>query len=336
MKWLIRLFAFLVVVVAAIVLYAMATARGSENPVGFETVRTVAPDGRPMALGIWYPTSASPRPTTLIGATLLKVAAAGPVLGSALPLVVISHGNGGGVASHVDLAMDLASAGYVVAAPMHPGDNFADQSAAGSPTLFSDRARQIRATLDFMLGGWSGSAHIDSGRVGAFGFSAGAFTVLTLIGGKPDMTSIPTHCTRQPEFICTVLQQTHSALLSSPPADAGEFSPDPRIKAAAIAAPGLGFTFASAGMAEVRVPVQLWSGALDRTVPYASNTAIVRDGLGSRVEFHEAHGATHFSFLAPCGLLKPPALCADPAGFDREAFHRQMNAELIRFFGSRL
>jgi predicted dienelactone hydrolase len=334
MKWIVRLSAVLVVVVAAIVLYAVATARSAENPVGFEAVQAAAPDGRPMALGIWYPTSGSPRPTTLLGATLLKVAPAGPVLGSALPLVVISHGNGGGVASHVDLAMALASAGYVVAAPMHPGDNFADQSAAGSPTLFSDRARQLRASIDYMLDHWQGHDHIDATRVGAFGLSAGGFAVLTLIGGKPDMASIATHCAAHPEFVCAVLRHSGSGLLKVPVGDVGEFAADPRIKAAVVAAPGLGFTFASDGLAGVGVPVQLWSGELDQTVPYASNAGIVRAGLGAHVEYHEAKGAAHLSFLSPCGLLKPPAVCTDAPGFDREKFHAAMNADVIRFFNA--
>ncbi|MCK7495223.1 MAG: hypothetical protein MZW92_32090 [Comamonadaceae bacterium] len=61
----------------------------------------------------------------------MEVARNAPVAGGGLPLVVVSHGNGGGPQSHADLALALASAGYVVAAPMHTGDNFFDQSAAG-------------------------------------------------------------------------------------------------------------------------------------------------------------------------------------------------------------
>ena len=56
------------------------------------------------------------------------------------------------------------------------------------------------------------------------------------------------------------------------------------------------------------------------------------EALGPRVEFHTVPGASHFSFLAPCGLLKPPMLCADPKGFDRKAFHAEMNASVLAFF----
>ena len=88
----------------------------------------------------------------------------------------------------------------------------------------------------------------------------------------------------------------------------------------------------SSALAHVRVPIQLWSGEQDTLVPYATNARVVREALGSAVEFHPVKGASHFSFLVPCGLLAPPQLCADPGGFDRTAFHRNMNASVIAFF----
>jgi predicted dienelactone hydrolase len=70
----------------------------------------------------------------MLSIILMDVARGAPVSGDALPLVVISHGNGGGPASHADLALALANAGYVIVAPIHSGDNYADQSAVGSVT----------------------------------------------------------------------------------------------------------------------------------------------------------------------------------------------------------
>src|SRR4249919_1761868 len=125
MKWLRRVLVVLVLVIVAVAGYALSTAQRSERPVGFHGVRVTEPGGKPFTVGVWYPTQARPWPTTLLGGVLISVAPDAPVAGQRLPLVVISHGNGGGPGSHVDLAMALASAGYVVAAPMHPGDNFA-------------------------------------------------------------------------------------------------------------------------------------------------------------------------------------------------------------------
>jgi predicted dienelactone hydrolase len=80
----------------------------------------------------------------------MGVARDAPIAGRDLPLVVISHGNGGGPQSHADLAMALANAGYVVAAIMHPGDNYADGSALGAVSFFSGRTRQLHTAKGAM------------------------------------------------------------------------------------------------------------------------------------------------------------------------------------------
>lgn len=312
---------------------AMLTALGTKHPVGFQIIQTTGADGQPFAAGVWYPTQSRPWPTTLLGVVLMDVARDAPVSGHDLPLVVISHGNGGGPASHADLALALANAGYIAVAPMHAGDNYADQSAFGSMAWLSGRTQEVHATLDYMLNSWQGHDHINPERIGAFGFSAGGFTVLTAVGAQPDLNLVAKHCADSPEFVCDLLRSVNSPILNvDAPTLGNAFLPDLRIKAAVAAAPGLGFTMAPNGLDNVRVPVQLWSGENDINVPYATNTKPVLEALGSRAEFHSVPGAGHFSFLAPCGLLAPPALCSDQGGFDRKAFHVEMNTRVIEFF----
>ena len=219
-------------------------------------------------------------------------------------MVVISHGNGGGPASHADLALALANAGYVVVAPMHSGDNYADQSAVGSVSWLSGRTKELHATIDYMLKDWQGHDRINPERIGAFGFSAGGFTVLTAVGAQPDLRIIAKHCVESPEIVCDLLRSVNSPYLNTDTPTMGDaFLPDLRIKAAVVAAPGLGFTMVPNGLDNVHVPIQLWSAEDDINVPYATNTKLVREALGSRVEFHSVAGAGHFSFLTPCGLL---------------------------------
>lgn len=252
-----------------------------------------------------------------------------PASGTALPLVVISHGTGAGPASHIDTVQALARAGFVVVAPMHPGDNFQDDSAVGTPDWFVNRARQVSRVIDYMLGQWPDRARLSPGRIGIFGFSAGATTALISIGGVPDLDRVAPQCARQREFVCELMAAPAGA---APP----RWTHDRRIAAAVIAAPGLGFAFAPAGLAEVRVPVQLWAGTADRTVPYETNSAPVRQQLGALADFHSADGAAHLSFLAPCAPGGPPALCEDGPGFDRTAFHRAFNEAMIAFFRQHL
>lgn len=258
----------------------------------------------------------------------IPVAIWSPPGGTALPLIVLSHGTGGGAISHVDTAQSLALAGFVVAAPMHPGDNFQDDSAVGRPQWLVDRARHVSRVIDYMFAQWAGRARLLPDRVGIFGFSAGGTTALISIGGVPNLAGVPAYCGRHPEFVCR--------LMAPPAAAAPQWVHDRRIAAAVIAAPGLGFAFAPSGLANVRVPVQLWAGAADQTVPYETNAAVVRRLLRGPVDFHSVPGAVHLSFLAPCGPQTPPALCQDSPGFARGPFHRELNEAMIAFFRAHL
>ena len=332
-KWGLRVLIVLAILVCGVVGYAMITALRTERPGGFQIIQPTTADGQPFAVAIWYPTQAQPWPTTLLGTVLMNVARNASIAGRDLPLVVISHGNGGGPASHADLALALADAGYIVAAPMHTGDNYADQSVVGSVSWLPGRTRELHVTIDYLLTDWQGHDHIDPDRIGAFGFSAGGFTVLTAVGAQPDLRLVAPHCAASSEFICDLLLSVKSPLLNpnTPTLDAA-FLPDSRIKAAVVAAPGLGFTMVPHGLDHVRVPIQLWGADNDSNVPYATNTKLVHEALGSRVELHAVAGAGHFAFLTPCGLLAPPAICADQGQFNRKAFHTQMNASIIAFF----
>ncbi len=336
MKWVYRALAAGAVLMLGLVGVAYWTALQAERPVGFQITHAADVDGKPFAIGVWYPTEARTWPTALIGITLMNVARDSPIAGRQLPMVVISHGNGGGPQSHADLALALASAGYVVAAPTHAGDNFADQGGAGAATLYSSRTRQFRVAVDHMLTQWQWRDRIDPERVGAFGFSAGGFTVLAAAGAQPDMRLIAKHCAQAPEFVCDVLRHFNSPLLDVDGSAGEPMQPTPALRAAVLAAPGLGFTMTPTGLSSVQIPVQLWSGEKDGQVPYATNAKPVREALGRKAEFHSVPGAGHTSFLAPCGLMRPAAVCSDPDGFDRRSFHSAMNSEVVRFFEQHL
>ena len=327
----------IVVLAAALLTYALSNALYTQQPVGFQLVEAPDPGGSALTVDVWYPTDGRPLPTTLLGFNLISVARDGPVAGSAMPLVVFSHGNGGGPGSHVDLALALAQRGFVVAAPMHTGDNYADQRALVSASWLVDRTRHIHSTLDYMLSAWPGHDRIDARRIGIFGFSAGGFTALTVIGGQPDLRRVESHCKATPEFVCKLLADVHSPLLAAASVPAAlDFVADVRVKAAVIAAPGLAFTFVPDGLANVQVPVQLWTGSADENVPTSTNAAAVKAALGGRAQLREVAGAGHFAFLTPCGLFGPPFLCHDAAGFDRKRFHTQMNAAVVEFFAKEL
>jgi predicted dienelactone hydrolase len=220
---------------------------------------------------------------------------------------------------------------------MHTGDNVQDSSGLSSRTFWTNRNHEVRGAIDFIVNTWHGRDRIDAGRIGAFGFSAGGFTVLTTVGGHPDLRRVSSHCAGRREFVCDALLASNSPLMrtGSEPIEQ-DFTADPRIRAAVLAAPGLGFTFAAGGLQDVRVPIQLWTGEMDRVAPDGSNGAVIRGELGESIEAHSIPGAGHASFLAPCPFWGPDAVCADEPPFERPAFHKRMNAEVVAFFQKNL
>jgi predicted dienelactone hydrolase len=298
--------------------------------VGFEQAAIPDPGHAPISAIVWYPTTAEVRDVR-VGPVSIKAAPGAPVAKPGLPMIIISHGTGAGAISHIDTAIALAEAGFIVVTPTHSGDNYEDESNVGKPAWLADRSRHVVRAIDFMLSDWRGSSSIDKSMIGIFGFSAGATTALIAIGGEPDLGRLASHCAKQPEFACRLFPASDAAV------ETPSWPHDPRISAAAIAAPGLGFLFGSGSLSKVKAPVQVWAGSDDETVPYASNTDNVRSLLPKATEYREVSGAGHLSFLAPCpDPSVMPAICTDKPGFDRAVFHAELNAALIAFFRKQL
>jgi predicted dienelactone hydrolase len=246
---------------------------------------------------------------------------------------VLSHGGGGSFESHYDTAWALARAGFVAAAISHAGDTYDDQSQV---MHLWRRPAQLRRLVSYMLEEWPGHDRLNGDHIGAFGFSNGGFTVLVAAGGVPDLDKMGPYCQAHPDHdLCQSLRLAgvDGRLGASVPGDA--WMPDRRIKALVVAAPAFGFTFSPAGLAAVRVPVQLWRAANDRHQPDPYYDEAVRLALPRPPEYHVVANAGHYDFLPPCGARlarTAPLICTDPAGFDRKAFHADLNSEVVRFF----
>src|SRR3978361_1735766 len=71
---------------------------------GFQHGFAAEPDGKPLEIGIWYPSQATVQPLVM-GPTTMSVAVNGIAQGTALPLVVMSHGTGSSFLGHFDTAI---------------------------------------------------------------------------------------------------------------------------------------------------------------------------------------------------------------------------------------
>jgi predicted dienelactone hydrolase len=248
----------------------------------------------------------------------------------AFPLVLVSHGTGGSQLGHHDSLTYFARHGFVAAAVMHPRDNFLDTSGFGTDLQYKGRPLHICALLDAVLADPAHGAIVDKGRIGIMGFSAGGYTALVLIGGQPDMGKFADYCREQPDdrMMCG----------SGGPRNLRpdlNYAHDPRIKAAVLMAPALGFVFNRASLANVRVPVRIYRPTEDALLRHPYNAERIREVLPAPPEYVALEGAGHYVFLAPCpeALRRiAPGICNDPNGIDRRALHARFNAEMVAFF----
>jgi predicted dienelactone hydrolase len=319
----------------AVATLVIALAGSCVHAAGFQHGFAADPGGKPLEIGIWYPSPAAVQPVAM-GPTTMDVALNAVPQGKALPLVVISHGTGSSFLGHYDTAIALADAGYVVAAVTHAGDNYKDQSRSAD---IMDRPRQISRVIDHMLSSWEGHAAIDPARIGMFGFSAGGFTTLVSIGGVPDFSAIGPMCRQHPgDFACQLIAKS-GGNPAAPLTTVASAAADPRIKAAVVAAPALGFAFAPDGLRNVRLPVQLWRAENDVLVPHPRYAEAVRLALPVAPEYQVVLGAGHYDFLVPCSAALAslaPAICARAGGFDRAEFHASFNAAVVGFLNKTL
>jgi predicted dienelactone hydrolase len=280
----------------------------------------------------WYPCSA-PQQETIVKNGVIRGTRGCLLSGDKLPLIVISHGRAGWFGGHHATAAALADAGFVVAAIDHPGDNASDKSRVDDLSTLVERPADIKRLVDFMLGSWANATRLDRDRIGFFGFSMGGYTGLVAIGGDPDFRKDLPGCEGSGFRACEQLRNGEVPV--EPPTH------DARIKAAVIVDPGPSIFFPAASLKAVKVPVQLWSSDPKLSSNYEAGCCAI--GVNRRMpespEYHLVAGAIHFSFLPPCSASETkefPRICVDAPGFDRTAFHKEFDANILAFFRKHL
>jgi predicted dienelactone hydrolase len=158
--------------------------------------------GQLVPVALWYPTRAATAPLFLTAslsacglppmlcrliAFEMRVAHNAAPADGKFGLIVISHGAGGLSLNHRDLAMALASHGYVVAAPTHPRGKDNDISGV---EVWVGRPQQVARVIDAVLEDAELGSHIQRTRIGAVGHSNGGFTALAVAGARPSPAAV--------------------------------------------------------------------------------------------------------------------------------------------------
>lgn len=269
--------------------------------------------GVPIPTWVLHPSTAPTHPVRF-GPYALDVAEDAEVVGERLPIVVLSHGNGGSPFTHRDTASHLARAGFVVALLEHPGNGRSDNSLAFTSANLANRPRHVRLVLDALIGDPRLVPHVDPSSVAIVGHSIGAYTALALAGGRP--TSLPEEET---DYVAKPVPVVR----------------DPRVRALVLLTPAAVWYREPGSLADVDAPILMRTGACDEHAP-PIHRAIVLGGLPhpERIDERVIPNAGHFSFQSPF----PPAMTRpdfppsqDPPGFDRASYQPVLNAELEAF-----
>jgi predicted dienelactone hydrolase len=261
--------------------------------VGFRIIDLTYQNGKnsqKIVVAVWYPTAAQPKPYSYGGPTVGNVAVnAAPLSeGNFYPLLVFSHGYGGGGIGAVFFTEALAARGWIVACPDHNDLHSAVRIKIGQKKDFDriglfqhakkiaasdsgDRAEylyrldEMRSVLDSMLTSDLFGKLIDKDRIAVGGHSFGGFTALGLAG---------------------TIEERH----------------DPRIKALLLFSTGAGgYLYNESELKKIRIPSMLLIGEQEEDQLRGKKTM---SELSSKIfgnvsppkYFIKVKGASHFSF----------------------------------------
>jgi len=305
-------------------------------------VAGATPDAPKTTVALYYPTLAAPRATAM-GPFALNAAIGAKSVDNVKALILLSHGIGGSELGHSVVAQALARNGYLVAALRHPGDNWQDRSLIEkSPErYFDERPRQASRVIDAILidPAWKDRIASDSRgpRVGALGHSAGGYTVLALAGARPDLSRIRTHCLAEAaeDPIFCGIGRADGAML--PPPAALPSLKDDRVRAIVAMAPA-GVPLTAESLAAVRPATMIYVAELDRFLVPRFHAEWVASHLPA-ANLHRVANAWHFAFMdSPSMPIPSPDgdIAANPPGFDRAAFLKQLADEITAFFDKAL
>jgi predicted dienelactone hydrolase len=314
--------------------------------VGMRHISTsMQPEDVEMHIMVWYPTSEHAQHTQ-IGPFEMEVARDANVEPGIRSLIVISHGDGGSHLNHRDTAAYLAKRGYIVAAVLHPHNNYGDNSEEGTYTNLVSRPRQISQAIDTLLNQHVFKETLDTNRIAVIGHSTGAYTALALAGGRPNTANIRVHCDTHHDdpIFCRNFSTLSKIKRYFSPQDGWaenviDNTDDPRIKAAVLMAP-VGVLFNDEqSLSNVKVPLRIYRAEKDDVLRSPYHAEFLKEQLSLQSEYIVVKNAGHYAFIAPIpDSMKHEVgeVAIDPNGFDRVHFHTTMNKEIAEFLSRSL
>ncbi|ACK72599.1 protein of unknown function DUF1400 [Gloeothece citriformis PCC 7424] len=261
---------------------------------------------------------------------------------SKTPVIVFSHGLASRPEDFETLAKHLASYGYVVAMPQHPGSDYLQAKAllegysreVFDLNEFVNRPKDISYVLDELerRNQSEFEGRLDLENVGVAGHSFGGYTALAVGGAEIDFEYLQNDCDNQLGALNTSLLLQCRALKL--PRQAYHFR-DPRVKAVFASNPVNSSIFGPKGLGKIQIPVGFGSGNFDPATPAVYEQ--VRSFLwinSSQKYLGLAEGQAHLDFSQlDAGITQVINSVPNLTLPSPELLHRYRNAMAIAFFG---
>lgn len=250
------------------------------------------------------------------------------------PLVVISHGLGSDRTTFAYLASHLASYGFAVAVPEHPGSN-ADQlqalinglaSEVTPPAELIDRPLDIQFLLNELQRSFGGRINLQ--QVGVLGQSFGGYTVLALSDAKIDFELLGKECDPSNDSLnLSLLLQCRALELLSRDYQLS----DERIKAGIAINPVGSTIFGKSQYSQIQIPLMLVASSDDNVAPALPEQIQPFTWLTTPNKYLVLlRGGTHFSTLGQSEGAIP--LPSQVIGSDPTVAQNYMKALSLAFF----
>ncbi|MFM1842626.1 MAG: hypothetical protein RLZZ490_1362 [Cyanobacteriota bacterium] len=220
------------------------------------------------------------------------------------PVVIVSHGLASRPDDFDQIAEKLASYGFFVALPQHPGSDFSLAQAflegeARKPYLvtdFIDRPKDISFLIDELerrnQGEFQGRLNLT--EVGMGGHSFGGYTALAIAGAEIDWEYLAKECVLGEGVPNTALLLQCDALTL--PQENYQFR-DPRVTAIVAANPVNSAVFGIKGLKQVTIPVVMMGGSYDPATPFVLEQARSFPRLSSQEKYLTLmEGQAHVDF----------------------------------------
>jgi predicted dienelactone hydrolase len=226
------------------------------------------------------------------------------------PVVVISHGLNSDRQSYAYLAQRLASYGFGVIVPEHPGSNKQRLQAlfegfgrdVAEPVEFLDRPLDIQFLLDAVQKLSNEDPNfknkLDLQNVGIIGQSFGGYTALASVGAPLNFEQLRQDCSKRLNTTLNIslILQCQALRLPAAPYQLA----DPRIKAAIAINPFASAVFGPKSMAKVQVPTLIVAGSADVVAPALDEQVRPFSALTTQKHYLALiQNSTHFSTIAP-------------------------------------